>query len=87
MGRGRGLGGCAKGRHGLGSPWFVVGGSALIFVLITRNLMDFVILQARCQAFLSWQHAEQPGGERQPVGMMNRWHLKSFLSRCSLTLC
>lgn len=73
--------GTASARRG-----FVVGGSALIFVLITRNLKDFVILQALCQAFLSWQHAERPGGTaagRDDESLVPQ----SFLSRCSLTLC
>lgn len=58
------------------------GGSALIFVLIIRNLKDFVILHAPCQAFLSWQRAE-----RQPVGMMNRRRLSLSSPAAPLTLC
>lgn len=79
-------GGCTKGRHSLSSPWVCSRWLSPIFVISTRNLKDFVILQAPCQASLSWQHAERPG--RTAAGWDDELLVPQFfLSRCSLTLC
>lgn len=86
LGRGLGAGWLPRAGTSSARRAFVVGGSALIFVLITRNLKDFVILQAPCQVFLSWQHVERPGGT---AASWDDESLapQSFLSRCSLMLC